>query len=443
MSDYNTEPTVFDKISEPAVKLIEEEADKIEGDAGTYTLSFRPFTVNILYGIIMGIESASLLITHIKTSGDAKDAGLTEASKSMYSEAFGRYDVSVYRRIFYALLNKLNFLEIPEIRALGAIYLLDGSVFPAVISMVWASYKKKSNAVKLHLLFELNRMIPVQFVSAPANTSEKGILRQTAETGIAYICDRGYVCFGLFHDICDRGADFIIRGKSNHVYSVIACFVTVIPESWKTCLLYVTDYMVIFENDRHQGKYRTVSFTVSGEESVLITGRFDLTTYQIIMLYAYRWQVELMFRFLKRTLNGIHLMCHSPNGVEIQFALYMIAYLLLLSFKQESIKSEENRDGDIIISDDGYDSNMSEDNSASALFRESEENKVVSCGLSEDNSSVTPPDTPDYYSCGLVTLLGKRLKKYWKIGIHWLTTVRNLISEPFTPEILKIINGMQ
>ena len=41
-----------------------------------------------------------------------------------------------------------------------------------------------------------------------------------------------------------------------------------------------------------------------------------------------------------------------------------------------------------------------------------EENEFVRCddGLSEDNSSVTPPDTPDYCSCGLVTLPGKRLK---------------------------------
>lgn len=83
------------------------------------------------------------------------------------------------------------------------------------------------------------------------------------------------------------------------------------------------------------------------------------------------------------------------------------------------MKSGENRDGDIISYYDGYDSNIS------------------------DNSSVDPPDTSDCYPCGLVTLIGRRLKKYWKIGIHRLTTVRNLISVPFTPEILKIINAMQ
>lgn len=367
----------------------------------------------------MGIGSVCLLITHIRTSANTKNESMREASESMYSEAFGRYDVSIYRRIFHALLNKLSFPEIPEIRSLGTICLSDGSVFPAVISMTWASYRKISDAVRLHLLFGLNRMIPVRFVSTTANTSEKGILRQIAEAGITYVCDRGYVCFDLFYDICDRGADFIIRGKSNHVRSIVSCLIIVVPDTWKTSIMYISDYIVIFKNDRHQRKYRMVSFTVFGEEFVLMTSRSDLMTYRIIMLYAYRWQVGLMFRFPKRTSDGIHLMCHSPNGVEIQFTLYMIAYLLLLSFKQESIKSGENRDGDIIISDDGYDSNIS------------------------DNSSVDPPDTSDYYPCGLVTLIGKRLKKYWKIGIHWLITVRNLISVPFTPEILKIINSMQ
>ena len=32
-----------------------------------------------------------------------------------------------------------------------------------------------------------------------------------------------------------------------------------------------------------------------------------------------------------------------------------------------------------------------------------------------------------HYERGLVSQLGKRLQSYWKIGIHWLTTVRNLL----------------
>ena len=44
------------------------------------------------------------------------------------------------------------------------------------------------------------------------------------------------------------------------------------------------------------------------------------------MLYAYRWQVELFFRCIKRTLNALHLWNHEPDGVKIQFYIYLIVY---------------------------------------------------------------------------------------------------------------------
>jgi hypothetical protein len=50
-----------------------------------------------------------------------------------------------------------------------------------------------------------------------------------------------------------------------------------------------------------------VKFSVLQSDFIICTNRFDLTSLQIIMLYAYRWQIELLFKFLKRTLNGIHL----------------------------------------------------------------------------------------------------------------------------------------
>jgi len=70
----------------------------------------------------------------------------------------------------------LNLMGIHEVRELGVFHLTDSSVFHAVMSMAWASYRKKRNAIRLHLSFELNRMIPAQFLTTPADTSEKKIL---------------------------------------------------------------------------------------------------------------------------------------------------------------------------------------------------------------------------------------------------------------------------
>ena len=142
-----------------------------------------PFTVNLLFAIICRIESISKLVTEIKSSPVAEALELVKASKSMYSEAFRRYDSSILRNIFYQLLKTLNFLHIPEINQLGRILLVDGSLFPAIASMQWAHYKKTANAIKLQLAFELNRMIPVEFLCTNGNFSEKKFLTQILKKG--------------------------------------------------------------------------------------------------------------------------------------------------------------------------------------------------------------------------------------------------------------------
>ena len=48
---------VFEEIIAPVIPLIEKEADKLGDDAKKYKLSFLPFTLNLLFGIISGIKS--------------------------------------------------------------------------------------------------------------------------------------------------------------------------------------------------------------------------------------------------------------------------------------------------------------------------------------------------------------------------------------------------
>jgi hypothetical protein len=68
-----TQPAcVFDEMVAPVMPLIVEEAQKLPHDAGTYTLSFQPFTLNLFFALIKGIKSMSLLVTSIKTSPDAQ-----------------------------------------------------------------------------------------------------------------------------------------------------------------------------------------------------------------------------------------------------------------------------------------------------------------------------------------------------------------------------------
>ena len=168
MSD-DIEKNVFEKICEPLQPLLVETAQSLPGDSQKYTLSFEPFTTNLVYGVICQAKSIAGLTVEIETSQTASELGLVVASRSMYSESFRRYRPELFRRIFSNLLLSGNFLEIPEIRSLGRILLVDGSLFPAISTMDWAKYKEGANALKMHLSFELNRMIPVHFLRTEGN----------------------------------------------------------------------------------------------------------------------------------------------------------------------------------------------------------------------------------------------------------------------------------
>ncbi|PIX16969.1 hypothetical protein COZ71_05810, partial [Candidatus Desantisbacteria bacterium CG_4_8_14_3_um_filter_40_12] len=51
---------------------------------------------------------------------------------------------------------------------------------------------------------------------------------------------------------------------------------------------------------------------------LLATDRMDLSAEVIALIYRYRWQVELFFRWFKCILGCTHLISLSKNGVSIQ-----------------------------------------------------------------------------------------------------------------------------
>ncbi len=411
---HSKDNTVFVEIISPVFPILKEEAAKLKNDAQTYKLSFYFFSLNLLYAIIKDIRSIRLLVTDIRTSPNAKTLGLVKASESMYSEAFTRYDPSLFRRVFYRLLEQMSFLEIPEIKTLGRLLCIDGSVFPAFISMDWAHYRETGNALKIHLALELNRMLPVQFISTDANSSEKAALLAMLESGVTYIADRGYLSFSLFNKIARKEAFFLIRIKTSLKYISQEAMDLCIPPQWSTYVSKVTDCKIIFCNDKTQEIYRLVTFVAMGETYFIATNRFDLKTYEVIMLYAYRWQVELFFRCIKRTFNALHLWSHDPKGIQIHFQIYLIAYLLLLHFKQDC-EIQNN-----------------------IALGEAESNELPSKGALKTVGS-NLPESRIPPACGVVSLLGGKLKRYWKMGIHWLTSVRNLLFQPFTANIIQML----
>jgi hypothetical protein len=420
--NYQEQPRVFDKLMEPVQSFIEKQNQELPSHY-LEKFTYQEFSRILIFYFVSDIPSIALLINnYLKKDLLPPALKLQKVPRSTFNDAFERFSPDLFQAVFTHLLDTLSLKAIPELATLGTLYCIDGSVFPTLSSVMWAEYKQKCRAAKLHLCFELNRMIPVNIVVGTGNSNERDALRQMLVDEVTYIADRGYMCFQLFQDILQAQAHFVFRVKSNLVYTVKESLSVQLPKTVQTLFQDVTDQLIQCSNDTLGNTYRLVRFRVGTEQFYLLTDRTDLTTFQVIMLYAYRWQVELAFRFLKRTMHGIHLINHSEQGVSIQFYVILIVALLQLKLKQDIMlqHEQENQDTDTGA---GVDTDQETDTDV--------ENSADEADKAPEKAILHPYQFFD--------MIGEKLKKYWKIGIHWLTALRKILDRPFDDAAIKIL----
>jgi len=324
---------LFYEIIQPITELMKNQTIIPHKDSGKIMI-FQRFVTLLLYFYLQGIDSLRSLITDLKTNDHIGNIDLIPVGLSTIHDAFQRYSIWFFQSFYVRLLEQLPVYAIEEFKDLGRLVISDGSIFPMAIHNFWADFRKKSKALKLHLHFELNLMIPSCFMITSGKQDERNVMATMIEKAVTYIADRGYLSFELFKNMIDKQAYFIIRVRKNLIFQVKEQLPIVLNDAVKHLFQQVTDELVLFQADQYQLIYRRISFVTKQIKFVLVTNRLDLTTYQIIKLYALRWQIELFFRYFKRTLNAIHIINNSYDGVTIQFYVILIVNLLLMRYKR-------------------------------------------------------------------------------------------------------------
>jgi hypothetical protein len=410
--DTKTNCTTFDVLFQPLAAFLAQH----EGDHPPHhreELHFKGFVRLLVYHFAKGCESGRQLLTDVSTA--ESELALGDVKRSTFFEAFQRFPVAWFGSMLSFLLVTVVWPAIPELDGLGKLYCVDGSLFPAIASMVWAEYTRKHQAIRLHLCFELNRMIPAHFLVDTGKSNEKRALLQMLEDGVTYIADRGYLSFPLLATIVAAKAFFIIRAKANLVYQRVERRPVNLPDTVQHLFRHVTDQRIRLTNAEGRPIYRLVSFYVGQEQYLILTNRLDLTTFQVILLYAYRWQVELIFRFLKRSLNGLHLLSHCQEGVTIHFYALLITALLQLRLKQQCVDVFET---------------------SSPLDTLTEHQPVIA-GLMID-----PKRLAGTRGHTFLATVGEKLHYYWKISKHWLVALRNYLARPFDYQVVLALSRL-
>lgn len=235
---------------------------------------------------------------------------------------------TMVRELAHEIKGRAEFGDRRLRQAVAVLTAVDGTVLRAVNRMAWASVGKNGSAVKLHLHFSVFDQVPQDWSITPGHYCERKVLKSKVQPGAFYVADRLYSDdYAFLGRMLRQKIDFVMRLPGN------ATRIGAGPDR----LLTAHDQAAGVVSDRmeqlgakHKGLViRVVEIHAAGQVFVLGTSRQDLPAELIGLIYRYRWQIELFFKWFKMILGSRHWLAESPRGVAIQLYSAMIATLLL------------------------------------------------------------------------------------------------------------------
>jgi len=211
---------------------------------------------------------------------------------------------------------------------------VDGTFLRCLPKMMWAVFRKKEHkrGVRLQLQYDLVRGIPGAFEITPANGSESASLKKLLEPGKLYITDRGYINYAVYQAVHDGESFFVARLKDNSAYEVLADrpLTQADRDAGVLCDQEVRMGSAFTEGDLTAPVRRVVIRPTQREgRDVIVLTNTDLPADLVGLLYRYRWQVELFFKWFKCVLGCRNWLSLSESGLTIQVYVALLASILL------------------------------------------------------------------------------------------------------------------
>ena len=203
-------------------------------------------------------------------------------------------------------------------------------VLPRLSWAVWRHQGTTQRAARLHVKFRILTQEISDMQVTPGRDCERAQWRRWAKPGEFYVGDRYYgEHYALLDQLAQMGCSFVVRLRQEARWVVQE----ELPLTETDRLASVVWSGWVRLGERGTGP-RVRLVQVLGEEEPLFlvtnTPPEELAAELIGLIYRYRWQVELFFRWLKCILGCRHWLAESQSGVATQVYLALIAAQLLL-----------------------------------------------------------------------------------------------------------------
>lgn len=333
LRDMRFTPTIFAQLVEPLDRRrFEAIVERFRADAYGKSFGSWDHLMVLIHAQLTGAQSLRALATSWNAQANGHyHLGCGEIARSTLADANARRPVEAFADVLSMIAALTDRSTRGEANTL--LRLIDSTPIPLGKLFDWAKSNGRIRGMKAHVVYDPGRDLPQILDITDANVNDAEIGREIEiEPGLTYVFDKGYCHYGWWRAIAATGAFFVTRPKSNMGLTVKA--------------------------ERQYGPSRGDGFTVIADQEVefsskgdsklpiplrrieivrdddaktiaVITNDRERSAVEIAQAYKFRWQIELLFRWLKQHLRVRKFLGTSPNAVKLQIYAAMIAYLLL------------------------------------------------------------------------------------------------------------------
>lgn len=325
-------PSIFGKLLEPiGRRRFQTIVDRHHGDA--YDKSFKSW--DRLVSLIFAQFSAASSLRGLEASWNANSQHHYHLAsgalmRSTLADANKRRPVAVFAETFASIANQLD----RQTRRDGAsmVRLIDSTPVPLGKLCGWAKSNGRITGMKMHIVYDPDTDCPRILDLTDANVNDAQIGRTAGiEAGATYVFDKGYCHYGWWRAIAAAGASFVTRPKTNMGLKRAGLRPIAMPEGDGFTVLEDAEVSFASKGDsKLPVRLRRLSVKRhEGGTIVLLTNDMERSAAAIAALYKARWQIELLFRWIKQHLKIRKFLGNNDNAIRLQLFAAMIAYALL------------------------------------------------------------------------------------------------------------------
>jgi hypothetical protein len=228
---------------------------------------------------------------------------------------------------------------------LAHVLAVDGSFFALAADVAWAvrhgtNTGKKRASARLDVHLDVATWLPEVIDVCGAETSEAASACRHIRPGAIHVYDRGIFSFALLEAQVQAGAFFVhrLREAGERSPQFTATDERPLTPADRAAGV-LSDRVGYLAGSTHRRAPAVLLREIiiqapdePGGQVRLLTNLLELPAHVVGLLYRYRWQVELFFRWLKVFAHFDHLISASRSGILLSFYVAVLGVLLIYLF---------------------------------------------------------------------------------------------------------------